>query len=283
MGTLRENREHEVGRMRIVVLGGTGHAGSAVVQEAVDRGLDVTVLSRSGPRPGAAHHERVTHVALDVLGEESAVVHALRQVLTGAGAVVDTSNGIRGRAQMVFVVGADRVARVAADVGVRRLVALSIVGCNRGDYSYYRRHEVQEQTYLKGKVPATVVRATQFHDFIELFTGRGGRFDRWTRLGVVPYPRGVRFQPIDVRDVAKALVDAAEEGGQASGTRTVAGPEVLDARDMARRWARARGARGPVVGVPLPGSLGAFFRAGWNLSPEDEYGTRTFDDWLAGR
>lgn len=271
--------------MRIVVLGGTGHAGSAVVREAVGRGLDVTALSRSGPRPGGFRHDRVTHVALDVLGEESAVDHALRQALTGAAAVVDTSNGTAGRALQVFVVGADRVARAAADAGVRRIAVLSIAGCDRGTYAYYRMHAAQERTYLAGPVPATVVRSTQFHDFLELFTGRGGRLDRWARLGSVPYPRGVRFQPIDVTDVARALVDAALEGtaggGASSGTRTVGGPEVLDARDMTHAWARAHGARGPVVGVPLPGALGSFFRAGLNLAPDDAVGTVTYGQWLA--
>ncbi len=276
----------------IAVVGGTGAAGRAVVREAATRGHDVRVLSRHAPDDGArvlgtAHH-RVDLLAPD----DGTVAAALDAALADVDAVVDASNGMSPGAMKVFTVGAQRLAEAARRAGVGRVVVLSIVNVDQGDYGYYRAKAEQERVLAAGGVPTTVVRATQFHEFLELFLGRDGRLGRWARLGLLPVPRGVRFQPIALADVARALVDAVEgrpPGGGVPGpgpdatTVTIGGPEVLDAHDMARAWRTAHGSRRSVVGVPLPGPLGEFFRAGHNLVPEHRYGTLSYREWLRER
>ncbi|MGC5165826.1 SDR family oxidoreductase [Luteimicrobium sp. DT211] len=271
----------------VVVLGGTGNAGTAVVREAASRGLTVRAVSRHVPAHDDARRvDGVGYVALDLLADKGVVAEALDGVLAGADVVVDASNGMGPASMKVFTIGAERVAAAARRAGVRRVSVLSIANVDRADYGYYQAHVAQERTYLRaaeiGGAPVTIVRATQFHDFLELFFGHDGRLGRWARLGLLPVPRGTKFQSIDLTDVARALVDAALEDGP-SRTWTVGGPEVLDARDMARRWRRAHGSRRPVVAVPLPGGIGVFFREGLNLVPDARYGTVTYDAWLAGK
>ena len=280
------------GMATIAVVGGTGAAGRAVVEEAVARGHEVLVLSRHVPDdgalpPGATHH-RVDLLAAD----EAAVSRALDAALAGADAVVDASNGQTPGAMRVFTVGARRLADAAGRARVGRVVVLSIANVDRADYGYYRAKTEQERILAERGTTTTIVRATQFHEFLEIFLGRDGRLGRWARLGLLPVPRGVRFQPIALVDVARALVDAAEgtppEGGLPgpgpdARTVTIGGPEILDSRAMARAWRAAHGSRRPVVGVPLPGALGAFFRAGHNLVPDRRYGTLTYRAWLASR
>jgi len=274
----------------IAVVGGTGQAGRAVVHEAAGRGHDVRVVSRRRPEhlDGAAHH------AVDLLADDAGQVgDALAAVFDGADAVVDASNGMSPQAQAVFTTGARRVAEAAGRAGVGRVVVLSIAAVDESAYAYYRAHAEQERVYAAGPVPATVVRATQFHEFLGIFFGPDSRLGAWSRLGVLPYPRGCRFQTIDVRDVARALVDAAEgadplgvapaPGPSGAPTATVGGPEVRDARSMARAWGRAHRSRRLAVGVPLPGPLGEFFRAGRHLVPGGAVGATTYDQWLAGR
>jgi uncharacterized protein YbjT (DUF2867 family) len=186
------------------------------------------------------------------------------------------------RAVKVLSVGARRVAEAVRSAGVRRVAVLSIVNVDRSTYGYYRAKAEQEQAYLSGDVvpPAvTVVRATQFHSFLEMFFGPGGRLGAWSRLGFLPVPRGARFQPIDLTDVARALVDSAMEAGP-SRTWSIGGPRTLDARDMAKEWRRAHGSHRRVVGVPMPGAIGAFFREGLNLLPDDHYERVTYAEWL---
>ncbi|MFE7405316.1 SDR family oxidoreductase [Isoptericola sp. NPDC057559] len=274
----------------IVVVGGTGHAGRAVVREAEARGHEVRVVSRRRPEGplGAAHH------AVDLLADDdAAVIAALAAAFDGADAVVDTSNGMAPGAQAVFTTGARRVAEAAGRAGAGRVVVLSIAAVDRSEYPYYRAHAEQERVYAAGPAPVTVVRATQFHEFLGIFFGADSRLGAWSRLGLLPYPRGCRFQTIDLRDVARALVDAAQgddplgvapvPGSSGAPTATVGGPQVLAVRTMARAWRRAHGSRRVPVGVPLPGPLGEFFRAGRNLVPDAAVGTTTYDDWLAGR
>jgi uncharacterized protein YbjT (DUF2867 family) len=230
---------------------------------------------------------------VDLLGSDDAeVARALDASLAGVDAVVDTSNGQTPGAMKVFTVGARRLADAVRRAGAGRLVVLSIVHVDQGDYGYYRAKTEQEQALAASGVPTTVVRATQFHEFLEIFLGTDGRLGRWARLGLLPVPRGVRFQPIALVDVARALVDAAEglppEGGvpgpgERATTVTIGGPEVLDAREMGRAWRAAHGSRRPVVGVPLPGALGEFFRSGRNLVPDRRYGTLTYRAWLEAR
>ncbi|MBD5785154.1 NAD(P)H-binding protein [Cellulosimicrobium terreum] len=275
----------------VAVVGGTGTAGAHVVREAVARGLAVRVVSRHEPDdasrvPGAVHHR------VDLLADDDRSRAALDDALAGVDVVVDASNGQTPGAMKVLTDGAGRLAEAARRAGVGRVVVLSIANVEAADYGYYRAKAEQERLLAGAGVPTTVVRATQFHEFLELFLGRGGRLGRWARLGLLPVPRGVRFQPIALVDVARALVDAAQgdppDGGvpgpgPGATTVTIGGPEVLDARDMARAWRSTHGSRRPVVGVPLPGPLGEFFRSGRNLVPDRRWGTVTYREWLVGR
>jgi hypothetical protein len=63
----------------------------------------------------------------------------------------------------------------------------------------------------------------------------------------------------------------------------VGGPQVLDARDMARAWRKTHGSHRPVVAVPLPGTLGGFFRQGLNVAPDARFGRVSYAEWLARR
>jgi uncharacterized protein YbjT (DUF2867 family) len=94
---------------------------------------------------------------------------------------------------------------------------------------------------------------------------------------------GAKIQPVDPREVAKMIADRAE-GGPIGGRETVAGPEVLELGEMARRWRHARGIRAAVLPAPLPPKLGRPVRAG-ALTDSEPYhrGTIGWSAWLAER
>jgi uncharacterized protein YbjT (DUF2867 family) len=155
--------------------------------------------------------------------------------------------------------------------GVRHHVLLSIVGVDRVPLGYYRGKLEQERLVQGGPVPATLLRTTQFHEFVE------------TVLGMLPGPVAVvpraRIRPIAAREVAERLVDLAEEG-PAGRVGDLGGPTVHDAVDLARRTIRARGSRRLVVPLRMPGAWGRAVRAG--LLPDERAGrgTQTFREWL---
>jgi uncharacterized protein YbjT (DUF2867 family) len=240
--------------MRIVVLGGSGSLGQAVGSLARAAGHDAVPVSR--------------RTGVDVVTGAG-----LGDALAGADVVIDATNALRG-ARDVLVTGTTRVVEAAHAAGARHVIAVSIVGIDDAPLGYYAVKRAQERVVEASPVPWTLVRATQFHDLIPRLAAG------W--LGIVLAPRGLRLQPIDVRDVAAVLVGAVA-AGPAGRLPDVAGPEVVPYVELARRWTRAAGMRRLIVPVPMLGATGRFLRSGALCNPERAVGTTTFDAWLAER
>lgn len=243
--------------MRIAVAGGTGVVGRCTVQAVRAAGHEAVVLARS-------------------TGADLLTGAGLEQALAGADAVVDVSNvaTTRRSAAVTFFETATRHLLAAAErAGIRHLVVLSIVGVDRVDYGYYAGKLCQEELVLAGPVPGSVLRATQFHEFAGQLLGR-------TRGPLALVPR-MQVQPVAAREVGAALAALAAAGpvGMAA---ELAGPQVHELPDLARRLLRAEGERRVVLPVRVPGAAGRAMAAGGLLPTGDgPRGVLTFDQWLA--
>jgi uncharacterized protein YbjT (DUF2867 family) len=180
-----------------------------------------------------------------------------------------------GDVRRVDVEGTDRLLHAARGAGVGHLVYLSIVGCDRNPLALYRAKTDAEAFVLDGRVPGTVLRATQFHDFV------AQTVQMMQRGPFMPLPKGMRGALVDLRDVSDRLVGLVESG-PAGGARDLGGPEVLEVGDAVTRWARAVGRRVPrIVRIPAVGGVMKAFASGSNLpGPDADRGTRTFAAWL---
>lgn len=215
--------------MKIGVLGGTGTGGSAAVRELLERGHDVRVLSR-----GTGFDVTAPEASPGKLDGLEVLVDCLQPSKTSAKA-----------ARAVLVDGLGRTLNAAAAAGVGHVVSLSIVGIDGLPFSYYRIKLEQEVLVRSGPVPGTVVRATQFPALFDQAWGAT------KPLGTIPAPRGL-VAPIAPDDMAVALVDAVE-AGPGGGDRQIRGAEIVDLRQVASDWKRARGSRRPVVPLPAVG------------------------------
>ncbi|HWD52609.1 MAG TPA: NAD(P)H-binding protein [Acidimicrobiales bacterium] len=245
--------------MRIAVAGGTGTVGKYVVSAAERAGHQVAVLSR--------------RVGVDVRTGDG-----LEAALEGVDVVVDALNPqsmTRSKATAIFTESSRRLQRVGAAQGVSRLVTVSIVGIDRVPFGYYQAKLAQEAATLEGPLPATIVRATQFHEFPAQVFKR-------LRLGpVAPMPR-MRVQTIAARTVGELLVEAAA-APPADTIIEVAGPEPADIVDLARATAAGLGRRMVVVPIRLPGPAGKAMRSGDLLpSPGARLAGPRFAEWLTG-
>lgn len=251
--------------MRVAVVGGTGTLGTLVVAELGQRGHDAAALSHHASATATSVHRRV-----DLTTGEG-----LQTALLGIDAVIDASDASasRRRMQAVLLDGTRRLLRAESDAGVRHHVLISIVGIDDVPLGYYRVKLEQERLVTGSDMPATVLRATQFHQLLDK------AFTVVARCGVLPGGR-IPFQPVDAHEVACALVDAVEDGpGQ--GPRQLAGPAVMLLRELAQTWLASRHLRRLLVPVPAVGRVGRAVRAGRLTAPDAPRGVVSFARWLA--
>lgn len=246
--------------MKIAVAGGTGTVGAPLVTQLKMAGHEPVVLART-------------------TGVDLMTGHGLEHALDGVEAVVDvTSVGTTSAkaATEFFTTTTRNLLDAEYDAGVRHHVLLSIVGIDVTPFGYYIGKLAQETAVEDGKVPFTIARATQFHEFA------GQMVERSSVGPFVVVPR-MRSAPIAAREVAAALVRIAT-GVPQGRVGDLRGPHEESVPTMTRRLLRQRGSRRPVLTVPLPGKAGRAMRSG-ALIPTDPgtVGTQSYADWLAGQ
>lgn len=242
----------------ILVTGGTGRLGRALVPQLLSAGQTARVLSRKPPSD-------TYRCRGDLLTGEG-----LEEAVDGVGVIVHCATG-NGRAD---IEGTRNLIRAAVRAGRPHLVYVSIVGVDRVDTPYYRAKLACEQLVKRSGLPWTIQRTTQFHELIVwMCTSR-----RW--LPMIVMPSGVSFQPVDAGEVAARLAELA--GAPPAGrVPDMGGPQVRAAADLARAYARSRSSHRPVVSVPMPGAGVRGFREGGHLAPEHTDGRITFEQFLA--
>jgi uncharacterized protein YbjT (DUF2867 family) len=239
-----------------LVTGATGTLGAPTVARLREAGHEVRALSRrSGP--GLTTGNLLTGAGLS-------------EAVAGADTILHLATGPRGRGD---VEATSTLVHAARDAGVRHLVLISIVGIDDIPLGYYRDKVTIEGLVRESGLGHSILRATQFHSFIEAL------FRAQRRSPVVVAP-AFPVQPIAVEEVADRLVELA---GSAPAGRVadIAGPEQHRVADLARLWAAATGTRRPILPLALPGKLFTAYRAGSALVPWPPYGRLTFADHLA--
>ncbi|WP_432157173.1 MULTISPECIES: SDR family oxidoreductase [unclassified Streptomyces] len=238
----------------ILVTGGTGTLGRLVAERLRADGHEVRVLSR---------HSRPYAVDLREGGT------ALDDAVAGVDAVVHCASTPRGGDEQA----AAHLIAAARRAGVGHLVYISIVGVDRVPFGYYRTKLAVERLVEESGLGWTILRTTQFHDLpVTLFR-------TLARLPVLPLPKGVPDQPIEVAEVADRLAELAV-GAPAGRVPEMGGPEVRTLDSLARSYLRATGKRRRVVRIPLWGATYRAFRAGGHLTPH-AVGKGTFEEYLA--
>ncbi len=254
--------------MKITVMGANGTLGRAIVERAVARGHDTVAVTRGAPK--RAFLKTVLRSADLVTGE------GVSDAVAGAEVVLNAVNAERG-AKALLVDGTRRLLDAAERAGVRHYVAISIVGIEQVPIKYYAVKLEEERVVTSSKIGWSLLCATTFHDLV------AGMFTRVSRFGVLLAPPGAKMQPIDVREVAVALVEAAEAGPNQR-LPDLGGSEVLLVRELGRQWLKATKKTRLILPTPAPGQLGESLRAGALCTPPDRaLGKKTFAEWLAER
>jgi uncharacterized protein YbjT (DUF2867 family) len=212
--------------MKIVVIGGTGLIGSKTVAILRQGGHEVVAAS---PQSGIN----------TITGE------GLKEGLRDAQVMIDLANSpsFEDKAVLEFFQTSGRNLLAAeAAAGVRHHVALSIVAIDRTDNGYFRAKVAQEKLIVAAGIPYTIVRATQFMEFL------GGIADSSADGNIVRLPP-ILFQPIAADDVAANVAEVALAAPR-NGIVEIAGPERAPFNDIVTRYLKAVGDKRDVVRDP---------------------------------
>jgi uncharacterized protein YbjT (DUF2867 family) len=246
---------------KIAVTGATGRVGAPLVEILERRGHDVVPIARSN--------------GVDVVSGEG-----LDEALAGVETIIDTATGPSPEQQAAtafFTASARNLQRAGAAAGAKRIVLVSIIGIDKFQGGYNAAKVAQEQTLLEGPLPVRIVRAAQFHEFVDQLVG-------WMIQDDVAYVPEMRTQLVAARVVAEALADAAEEPEIQNGRITeIAGPQEERLAAVAATLFASRGDSIEIREVRQPGDPDAdAYAAGAALpNPGAPLAGPSFEAWLA--
>jgi uncharacterized protein YbjT (DUF2867 family) len=245
---------------KIAVVGATGRVGRYVVDALTNRGYDVVPISRS--------------TGVDVITGEG-----LSAALAGVDAIVDAATGPspdEETATSFFTTSAHNLQRAGQQAGAQRIVVVSIIGTDRFTAGYGAAKNAHEKAMLAGPIPAHVLRAAQFHEFV------GQLVDWGTRDGIGYVPR-MRTQLVAAQSVGEELAElAVGDGFTDKAVTEIAGPREENLVDAATLLAAQRGHPAKIEGVPVPEELyGDLDDTGALLpGPGAILAGPTFEEWL---
>jgi uncharacterized protein YbjT (DUF2867 family) len=251
---------------KIAVAGATGRVGRHAVDVLKAGGHDVVAMSRSS-------------------GVNVVTGDGLAEALEGVECVIDVASGPspdQEAATEFFTAAARNLHEAGERAGVQRIVMVSIIGCDRFTAGYNAAKVAHEQAMLSGPVPVRILRAAQFHEFVEQLV-------EWSRQGEVSYVPKLRTQLVAARTVAQALADLAtgSESAPAPGSSGTSIPEIAGPReenlvDMATLLVARRGDRVRIEGVSDPADPDrVLYETGALLpGPDATLAGPTFEEWL---
>ena len=242
--------------MKFAVIGGTGLIGSQVVKD----------LNATG-------HEAVPHsqsTGVDVITGQG-----LDEAVAGADVVINLTNSptFDEASPAFFRTSMDTLLAAAHKGGVRHFVILSIVGADQvPELDYYRAKVLQEDILAAGPIPYSIVRATQFMEFMDAVLS-------WTADGDTVRLPATPIQPIAAKDVAGAVAEVAA-GAPLNGIRNIAGPEIFSLDELGRITLSRKGDSRTVVTDPTAGMFAVV--NGDVLTDKDAHLAPTrYTDWLS--
>ena len=249
---------------KIAVAGATGRVGRHLVDILEAEGHEVAAISRSR--------------GVDVITGDG-----LAEAVAGAEAIVDAATGPSPEEQAAtefFTTAARNLQEAGQRAGVERIVVVSIIGSDRFSGGYGAAKVAHEQATLSGPIPARVLRAAQFHEFV-------AQLMEWGARGDVTYVPRMRTQLVAARTVAQALADlaTASNGAASAGAPIleIAGPREERLFEMATLLAARRGDTARIEEANDPDDPAqAVYESGALLpGPEATLAGPTFEAWLA--
>jgi uncharacterized protein YbjT (DUF2867 family) len=263
--------------MRILVTGGTGHLGQAIMSGLTREGHQVRILARQ-PRSTSevewikgdlATGDGVREAVVDV----DAIIHAATNSPAARRGRFKLGDFLRSPAD-VDVNGTSALLTAAAQADVKQFVHVSIVGLEHLRQMPYSRRKLEaEQIVRSSNVPWSIVRATGFYWLLERM------FDSMVKQRILALPAHASMAAVDSDEFAQFIVECIADGRPGE-REDFAGPQTLTMIELMELYLAARGLQRRIRHAPLPRRIQAAMTAGNTPSANARLGTTTWAQWL---
>ncbi|MDO6605625.1 Uncharacterized conserved protein YbjT, contains NAD(P)-binding and DUF2867 domains [Arenibacter palladensis] len=256
---------------RVLVTGGSGSLGKVIIRELVRLGYHPSILSK---KTNYISPTGSTILMGDLTDKRSLPDINTDVIIHCASNAMDSENvDVKGTEHLIGAINKD---------SSPHLIYISIVGVDKSTFSYYTHKRKAEVIIENSKVPYTILRLTQFHDFVVQRMIYNLQDEESPEFKI---PEGLKFQSIDITDASKYIAELVEKE-PLNTTVTLGGPEVMSLKEMAQIYFNQINRDKKVIEVSestLDSEFYAIFRSGSNLCPENRYGSIRWSDFLSKR
>lgn len=257
-------RVNGVIHLKVLVTGATGQLGSALLKQLKNTDYQVKITSRKKPED-----VKFEWVYCDFLSGEG-----LEEAVNDVDVVIHAATSPRKDSAIIDVSGFNKFLDITQHI--KHFIYPSIVGIEDIPMKYYRNKYQAEELLKNSSVPHTIVRATQFHSFVENIFLSKPLFKRYL------VPGDIKIQSVDADEFAAHLIQMINVGPQGK-TEDFAGPEILTLRKMAELKIKVNNESNKIVSLPFPGKLYRTLLDGKNTNDLRKVGKLTFEEFLIAK
>ncbi|MBT2658455.1 NAD(P)H-binding protein [Bacillus sp. ISL-18] len=251
--------------MKVLVTGSSGQLGSTLLKQL--NGFDYQVKLTSKRKPEGIEH-------LEWVYSDLSTGEGLEEAIKDVDVIIHAATSPIKNSKIVEVSGFKEF--IGKLHHIKHFIYPSIVGIDEIPFNYYQQKQKAENLLKNSSIPHTIVRATQFHHFVEKIFISKPLFKRYIVPGNVP------FQSVDVSEFANQLIGLVENDPQGR-AEDFAGPEIMTLSEMAELKISLYNEPNKVLSISLPGKLYKSFSEGKNTNPIRKMGNITFEDYLLNK
>lgn len=254
---------------KILVTGGNGHLGKYIVDILLEKGLKTAVLT--------TQTNNSVQNNLEFFKGDLFENYGLKEAAAGAEVIIHCASNPRNF-QQTDIEGTKNLLEAIDQKTIKHFIYISIVGIDKSDYPYYQGKLAVENSIANSGIPFTILRTTQFHDFvlnmIKALENQSKEYD------VMKIPSGLRFQSVAVQEVASLLAVLALESPKGV-MEDFGGPEVLHFEEMVETYFKINKSNKKLELEQPEDIRHKLFTTGVYLCPENNFGKQTWKEYAA--
>ncbi len=252
---------------KVLITGGTGKLGKEIVNQLLFKKYQITVLSTK--------KRLELPKSVLILKADLTNIYSLKNNIKDFQIIIHCASNPKDSENVDFK-GTLNLLQSINNKELPHIIYISIVGVDKSTFPYYQ-HKYQAETIIQeSEFPWTILRITQFHDFVlhQVIDSLDNKDD-----SIFKVPKQMAFQSIDIKNVAEFISSIISDDPKNS-IITLGGPEVLNIKDMVKIYLTEVGRSAKIKEVITNNSFYKIFTTGINLCPNEKIGTIKWGDFI---